>query len=88
MAFQLAHGTVSSEGIVTTTGANQEFVFPKWLNSIYIKAGLDDITIKFNSETIGHPISAGDALNISNLLIKKITVVENGVEVQYYGTYI
>lgn len=89
MSFQLAHGTVSSGGIITTTEANQEFDFSdNFLNTIFIKAGADDITVKFNSETTEHPISAGDALNVTDLQIRKITIVENGVEVQYYGTFI
>lgn len=90
MYRNLASGTVSSGGLVTTTSENQEFSFSSngFLNSIIIKAGSSNITVKINSETVTHPISAGESLTFSDLRILKFTVVENNVEVQYTGTYL
>lgn len=88
MSNWMAHGTVSSEGIVTTTGANQVFDFSKnRLNSIYIKAEGNDINVKFNDEATFHFVKNGDSLHFPNLQVRDFTIVENNVSLSYHGTF-
>lgn len=89
MGYVVAKGSVSSSGFITTTSANQEFDFSdKYINYMLIRTRNDDITVKINDETDTHIVAAGDYLELKDLLTTKFTIVENGVEIYYMGTYL
>ena len=81
-------GTVSSSGKKSTVQANQEFDFSSTpLNSLEVTAHADELHVKINSETNTHLIQAGQLISFSDMLIEKLTIVENASEYSYSGAY-
>lgn len=84
-------GTVSSNGKVTTTGANTAINFTNMVNSLEVTAHTGDITIKLKvggvTETNSHLIEEGSSKIFDEMYLTGFIVVENGVVYSYSGAY-
>ena len=88
--------TRSSNGVVTTPGANHEIVFGTVdaegkplsgvvLNFLEIFADSADMNVKINDESNSHFIKNGEGKEFSEIQIIKLTIIEAGVDYHFSG---
>jgi len=82
-------GTVSSNGIETSPGANHEIIFeaPIILNFLEVFAESADMNIKINDETNSHFLKRGEGKRFTEIQITKLTIVESGVDFRFSGAF-
>lgn len=82
-------GTLSSNGIQTTSSANYEIIFDenKSVSDLTIIAEGNDLQIKLNNESNIHYLKVDEILNITDMIVEKITILPSGVKYRYDAMY-
>ncbi|WJJ55290.1 hypothetical protein QB910_000046 [Dabrowskivirus KKP3916] len=98
MADAIYTGTLSSGGRKTTTQANQEVIFNSpnapsddpnaiKVTGLLIDAFDTQIHVTINDEVTIHEIDPNTSLNLSEIVIDKFTILENGVDYRWTAIY-
>lgn len=86
MAFIKHAGTVSSNGIQTST-ANQVITFQYPVNSFSLTSVGNDLNIKFNNESNYHYLQSGETITVEDMIISKIEIKEESKNFIYHGLF-